>query len=128
MPIEIETESDTGVAVATGSGVLRLAEAKAAAATLWETRGWPGRSVVWDLRAAETLRESSEVRDIADFVRKHQPTPPPERVAFVVERDVEFGMARMFQVYREDSATDFRVFRDYDEAMSWARFRESPSD
>ena len=35
-------------------------------------------------------------------------------------RNVDFGLARIFEVYREHPATSFRVFRDFDEAMSWA--------
>jgi hypothetical protein len=42
-------------------------------------------------------------------------------MAFITQRDADFGMARVFEAYREDPATDFRVFRDYDEAIRWLR-------
>jgi hypothetical protein len=34
----------------------------------------------------------------------------------------------MYEVFREDAATEFRVFRDYGEAVLWvAECREPPS-
>ena len=36
-------------------------------------------------------------------------------------RDVDFGMARMFEAFRGHPATQVHVFRDHEEASSWAR-------
>jgi hypothetical protein len=119
MPISIHIDGD-GIAVATGSGVLRLGDARDAASALWSAAGWKGRSAVWDLREAELEVSSIDTRELAQFVLEHQPTPPPKRIAIVTRRDVDFGMARMFEVYREDPATAIRIFRDYDEALGWA--------
>jgi len=91
---------------------------------LWKMSGWTGRSVVWDFRDARFDIESPEIRQIAHFVSRNQPTPPPSRVAFVTPRDADFGLARMFGVFREDPRTEFRVFRDCEEALSWARISE----
>jgi hypothetical protein len=124
MPISIQIEEETGIAIATGSGVLRLNDAQEAAAALWQTPGWAGRSALWDFRGAEFDVSSSETREIAQFILQNQPTPPPSKIAFVAQRDVDFGMARMFEVHREDPATAFRVFRDYDEAIRWSRSLE----
>ena len=128
MRVSIEIDPETGFAIATCSGVLRLNDAREAAARLWETAAWRGRSAVWDLRAAEVDVSSAETREIAKFILQHQPTPPPARIAFVTQRDVDFGMARMFQVFREDPGTAFRVFRDYEEAICWARSPRDPSE
>jgi hypothetical protein len=38
-----------------------------------------------------------------------------------VARDLDFGLARMFEAFREHPATTVRVFRGFDEALSWAR-------
>jgi hypothetical protein len=109
------------MAIATGSGVLRLDDAVEAASALWRTPGWRGRSVVWDLREGRFDISSADAETAAQFVLRRQPSPPPRRVAFVTGRDVDFGMARVFEVYRQSEATEFRVFRDYDEAVTWAR-------
>jgi len=122
--ISIQIEPGTGMAIATCSGVLRLSDAKEGAAALWKTPGWSGRSAVWDFREAQFALSSSDVRAIARFIVSRQPATAPLRVAFIAPRDVDFGLARMFEVFREDPRTDFRVFRDYDEAVRWARSLE----
>jgi len=121
MTVSIRIESETGMAIATCSGVLRVSDAKASAAALWKAPGWSGDAVVWDFREAQFDFDRAGIREVADFVSSHQPATPPARVAWVTLRDLDFGLARMFEVFREDPRTDFRVFRDYDEAISWAR-------
>lgn len=125
MPVSIQIDPETGIAIATCSGALRLTEAREAATELWETPGWPGRSAVWDFRSAEFDFSSSDAWEIAQFILQHQPTPPPAKMAFVTQRDLDFGLSRMFGAFREDPRTEFIVYRDYDEAISWARSLES---
>jgi len=38
----------------------------------------------------------------------------------VVSTEFDFGMARMFEAFREDFATEVRVFRSYEDAVAWA--------
>ena len=109
------------MAIAICSGVLRLNDAQEGAAALWKTPGWLGRSAVWDFREAQFDVSSSDAREIAQFILQQQPEVPPEKMAFVTHREVDFGMARMFAVYREESHTAVSIFRDYDEAIRWAR-------
>ena len=124
MTVSIQIEPETGMAIATCSGVLRLSDAQEGATALWKTPGWSGRSVVWDFREAQFDMSSSDTRNIAQFILTHQPATAPSKVAFVTQRDVDFGMARVFEVYREDPRTSFWVFRDYEEAICWARVLE----
>ncbi len=124
MLVSIQIEPETGIAIVTCSGVLRLNDAHEDAAALWKTPGWAGRSVVWDYREAQFDLSSSDIRDLAQFILQHQPATPPSKIAFVAGRDFDFGMSRMFEVFREDPGTAFRVFRDYDEAISWAQSLE----
>ena len=112
------------MAIATCSGVLRLSDAQEGATALWKTPGWSGRSVVWDFREAHFDMSSPDIQNIAQFILTHQPATPPSKVAFVTQRELDFGMARMFDVYREEPLTAFQVFRDYEEAISWARLLE----
>jgi hypothetical protein len=45
---------------------------------------------------------------------------PRSRRAFVVKDDLQFGLARMFEIHRElKGETGIRVFRAFDEAMDW---------
>lgn len=124
MTVSIQIEPETGMAIATCSGVLRLSDAIEGATALWKTPGWSGKSVVWDFRDAQFDMSSSDTKKIARFILTRQPATPPLKVAFVTQRDFDFGMARMFEVYREDPHTEFKVFRDYEAALSWARLLE----
>jgi hypothetical protein len=119
--VSISIDAKTGMAIATCTGVFRLNDAQAGAKALWATPGWLGKSAVWDFREASFDLSASDLRSMAASVARNQPSPPPARVAFVTERDADFGIARMFEVFREDPRTNFRVFRDYDQALRWAR-------
>ncbi len=112
------------MAIATWSGIVRLNDAKEAAATLWKTPGWAGRSAVWDFREAQIDFSTSDTRELAQFILQRQPATPPSKIAFVARRHVDFGMSRVFEVFREDPRTAFRAFKDYDEAISWAQSLE----
>ena len=125
MTVAIQIEPETGIAIATCFGILRSDDAEAGATALWANPGWLGKAAVWDFREAQFDISSMDVRELAQFVLQNQPSPPPSRIAFVTRRDVDFGMARMFEVFRETPPTEFRVFRDYDEALSWARLAAS---
>jgi hypothetical protein len=110
---------ERGVVIATASGKLGLAQAKEGALAAWNAHDLDGKPIVWDLRAAELDFEPDEVRQLALFILGRQPAPP-SRVAIVTGRDVDFGLARMLEVYRDHPATQVHTFRDYDEAVSWA--------
>ena len=120
MPFSLQLEPGSGVVVGTCSGMLNASDARKGATAFWANPDWSGRPVVWDFRAAQFEVHAPEIRDVAQFILENQPPTPPPRVAFVTERDVDFGLARIFEVYREHPATSFRVFRDFEEAMSWA--------
>lgn len=124
MPVSIQIEKDSGVAVVTCSGLLRFDDARQAAEELWKAPDWPGVSAVWDFRASQFDVSASDVREIARFILAHQREPPPERMTFVAPRDVDFGLARMFEAFRYDPRTSFCVFRDHYEAIVWARSQE----
>ena len=79
--------------------------------------------MVWDFRSARFEMTGDGVRELARFVTDHQPWSRPPRVAIVAGTDADFGMARMFEAFREDFSTQVRVFRDYEEAVGWASER-----
>lgn len=121
MPWSIEINPRTGVALATCTGVLTSKDAQAGARELWQHPDWPGVSAVWDFRFARLEVSPAETREAAQFVLAHQPAKPPERIAFVTDHDADFGMIRMFEVFRDHPATKVRVFRDLEPALAWAQ-------
>jgi hypothetical protein len=60
--------------------------------------------------------DASGLRAIA----MNAPYKPGARRAFVVAKDLGFGLGRMFQTYSEDTSRgDVGIFRDYREALAW---------
>lgn len=108
------------MAIVSCTGALDRDDARDAAQALWSTGAWSGRCALWDFRGARFDVSPDDVRGIAMFILRHQPDPPPAKMAFVVDRDVDYGMARIFEVFREDPRTEFRVFMDFEEAIAWA--------
>jgi len=121
MPVSIRLDPESGVAIVSATGKLSRRDAEEAALALWSTPGWTGTAAVWSFEAARFDMSPAEARELAQFILGNQPSPPPRRMAFVTAREADFGMARLFQAYRDASDTAFRVFRDVDEAMVWAR-------
>ena len=121
MPFHLRRASDPDITIGTCEGPLGLDEAKAGARAVWDDPTWQARPVVWDFRGAKLSLSTAEVRAFAEFVLESQPVARPPRVAIVTGTDVDFGMARMFGAYREHPSTQVRVFRDYDDAVTWAQ-------
>ena len=120
MPYSLIYDPDHDVVVGTGTGTLGYLEALEAAVSVWEHREWKGKSIVWDFRTAHFEMTGDAVREFADFVTKHQPLSRPPRVSLVVGNEFNFGMARMFEAFREDLSTEVRVFQDYQDAVAWS--------
>jgi formylmethanofuran dehydrogenase subunit E-like metal-binding protein len=96
-------------------------DAKAGAMAVWDNPDFRGKPVVWDFRLAQLDVDAAGVREIARFILTYQSSSPPPKVAFVTAREVDFGMARMLETYRENRATEVHVFREYEPALSWVR-------
>ena len=82
----------------------------------------PGSDALWDLRGAmgkDLL--AGNVRSLVDAVVKYRSGDEGTRIA-VVARDLDFGLARMYEHMLEASAdVKVMVFRDRDEAEIWAK-------
>ena len=51
---------------------------------------------------------------------------PRARRAFVVKNDLQYGLARMFELYRDLAGeVGIRIFRSWDEALDWVLPRET---
>jgi hypothetical protein len=83
----------------------------------------PDFSQVSDFRQIDALEIGPEdVRQLA----QRDIFSPRSRRAFVVKDDLQFGLARMFEIHRElKGETGIRVFRTYDEAMDWIMVRDT---
>lgn len=121
MSVSFRIDEERGLVLAVCAGVFDVEDAQVEVQAFWKLPGREGRPVIWDLRDAEVDMQAEAPRELAHFVLENQPDPPPPRVAFVAPDDLVFGMSRMFEAYREDPATEFKVFRDLEEALQWAQ-------
>jgi len=86
------------------------------------------RALAADPRFKPHFRQISDFRDVTDFHLTDQviremvylsPFGAGARRALVVGTDVAFGLARMFQILREQSPDEIAIFRDMDKALEW---------
>ena len=126
MTLSIRLGLEDGIIVARCTGALGMKDAQETAPLIWNREDFAGLPIVWDFREATLDVQPKDVRELAQFILSRQPTPPP-RVGLVISRDVDYGFSRMFEVFREDASTEVRTFRDFDEALLWARSEQAPA-
>jgi len=121
MPIHTEIDKDTGIRRHTVTGDLTFATLKETLGTLYQSSEFqPDTNVLWDLRDAKQALTSKEVDRLADYVGGHWGTRGGSKAAIVVSRDVDFGMARMYeQLLAIHSSSVVMVFRELEDATSW---------
>jgi hypothetical protein len=77
----------------------------------------PDFSQLADFREITVVEFGPE--DVRQFAQREIYSPSSRR-AFLVKNDLQFGLARMFETYRElNGESGIRVFRSFDEAMQW---------
>lgn len=116
MQVTFDLESIEGVAIGTAHGPLTLGVIKESAEKMLGVVQGARVRLLWDLRDARFDLELDEVRGLGEFIKQLSP-PRAYRSAFVVSRDLEFGLLRMFEVYRESTDTATSVFRDKRDAV-----------
>ena len=118
MAVTFDLDSVKGVVVGVARGPLTLKEIKESAVSIRRQVEGPDIRILWDLRDARFDLSVDEVKDFAEFIKRHSP-PGDLRTAFVVSTDREFGLVRMFEVFREVADTQTAVFRDKGRALEW---------
>ena len=79
-------------------------------------------NLLWDFSEASMSGISSLfVRETAEKVRDLVPARKNGKIAVIAPKDLEFGMARMFQLMSDEKQFPFRVkvFRHVGEACQW---------
>ena len=79
----------------------------------------PGISILFDFREATLNLTAGDERALGMFRERYCEARGRGRSAFVVSREVDFGVIRQFDSLATSRAFDLRVFRDLDEAQAW---------
>jgi hypothetical protein len=82
----------------------------------------PTKDLLWDLRNASFKTFSSKkLEAIADYVKQHGEVRAGGKTAFVVSKNLAYGLFRMIETFGEIRKIPIytKVFRSMDEAVHW---------
>ncbi len=121
MPLTWEIDADTGLILIAATGAVPIE----AYLDLWkelmgDPRIEPGPCVVADFREVEVTRTGAEVRTVAAGTKRFNEFMHGGRMAVVATQQASFGLARMYEALIEERSIQVRVFRDAEEARTWA--------
>lgn len=121
MPISYRIDSRRKTIFLTAKGVLKDGDAEKHLAILLEDSKYsPHFSVVGDARGIKSLKVStSGIQSFADFTRKNRDRFEGRKLALVATSDAIYGMAKLYQLRRDDSKYTLGVFRDPEQALEW---------
>ena len=126
MRVELDFESVAKTVIVRCFGTFDLDGARWTAEQITEgiaERPGPVDGTLIDLREAAFSFSEAEIRELVDFVNRVD-AEPRGRTAYLVPQDLEFGLMRMYQAYRDRTDPNVRVFRALDEALTWVADRE----
>lgn len=119
--MEVQVDSESAIALVDAGEASSVAEIiKAVEALLAHPDFVDGMDTIFDYSRCDFSKVSAEdLKSIARFLVPHL-SRFANRVNLVVERDLEYGLARMYGVYAEEIApSERRIFRDIDTAREW---------
>jgi hypothetical protein len=81
----------------------------------------PSMHMLWDFTGSTLIDLSNDdFASIKSYIQKNaERRGSGYRAVFLVSKEVDFGLSRMYQMISEDLPVSFEVFRDRDKAMAW---------
>jgi len=120
MHIERFTDRDRRVVYTTVTGEITAKEIFADIKRLSTDPSFdPGMAGFVDMRKATAHLAANEIQRIAYIVKTNPRIAGPTRRALLVSTDLLYGIYRMFEAYAAGGPTDYRVFRNEQEAREW---------
>jgi hypothetical protein len=71
-----------------------------------------------DLSRSDSRRSPDELRDLAELLARHR-DKIGGRAAFVASKPLQYGLARMLEVFSDSRQVTVRAFYNDDEAVTW---------
>jgi len=124
MPIRYDIHHNRKLVYATLNGVLTETDMFTYQRTVWSRPDVVGYNELVDATGVTQFESVSadKVHQLANLSASMDTPPHPSRLAIVASTDAQFGMARMYQIYREletKGTRTIQVFRSCDEALKW---------
>jgi hypothetical protein len=131
MPLDVSLDSELDAVVIRATGVVSSAELQLAVGDVLILAGFePGMNQLFDVSEGGLDLDASNLRELAEFfqapgVRKRLGTG--YKLAIVAGRAVDFGVARMYEVFNTEDAISIQVFYTLKDARIWLREPRGPS-
>jgi hypothetical protein len=121
MPIESSIDTRRGLSIHTCAGTVGADDILRAMNALYNSSGYShSYHSLWDFRNCTANLSSDEMRKIIDYERKNADGPDAGKVALVVNKALNFGLARMYNMLSEYTLDrPLQVFKNYDDALKW---------
>ncbi|HVS14023.1 MAG TPA: hypothetical protein VMV46_08865 [Thermoanaerobaculia bacterium] len=132
MACSIHFDPDSGIARVILTPGFTTDEIVDAFARAWSDPAWRWRALI-DVRAGfpKDWSVEQDSRSLVRFVQARKPAQAPRgRIAILVAREVDYGLARAFEIISEPAnTTDYLVTRSEAEAIAWLQASgEEPTD
>ena len=118
--IKRTTQREASLTILAVKGVLTSQEIIGALAEFYEHDATP--HLLWDFSEADLSGiTSAHMEQIIAVSKSKAHIRPDGRTALVVQKDLSFGLSRMYETLADISQhpVAYRVFRDKDEAVAW---------
>ena len=86
-----------------------------------DSRFVPSMHMFWDFTESTLIDLSNDdFASIKSYIQKNvKRRGSGYRAVFLVSKEVDFGLSRMYQMISEDLPVEFEVFKNREEAMDW---------
>ncbi len=124
MAIERYIEPTSGLVVFTVTGGGRVKDMITALEDLFAAPEFrKNADILWDFsKWRADPPEAGELRELVSFLHKNKDKRGSGyKVSIVVSRDLDYGLARMFETYAENLPFTIRIFRKRPPAESWLK-------
>ena len=124
MPIVRNIDGKRNLVTLTCSGAIAKGSIRAAFCEMLDDPVFrPGANILWDFRDIQGVAPSEQqIIDFVTMVKESQTRRGSNyKVAMIVDKDLHYGLIRMFQAYSDSEALPLEVmlFRTKDDAYRW---------
>lgn len=129
MPITHHIDLEAGIIFVERSGTIASQdEQQALKRRLADPAYRPGLGLLVDCTGMDPADSTEVVRYLADQTARMAATLRCGPLAVLVATDIQYGMARMYQLMTEPQHPDTLVFRDREQALEWLKdeLRQGP--
>ena len=128
MKYEINSDPDRSIFLILLTGKFDICDLEECYQTFLDHPDWqPGTDILWDTRQCFSDHLTAvDIQLVGKMTNKYKEKRGPGLAAWVVDREVDFGLGRMFEMINEGKIIyNFKVFRKYSEAEEWIASRRA---